>query len=167
MVSSNGTRWNQRQRTNPVPSGRTGPRQGKLVYYPQFAMQSRGLYAVRTNRTKVHFHTEGSLQSNPDNSDVDCRASSSYSTPVPPHVYDLGVDPSENYLLEPSTEPFSHAIENAKRVREEHLKHLKWFGWPMLNNGTFDRKLWPCAKPGCSPFPQCCVTDPDDNVFWL
>jgi arylsulfatase A len=154
-------------RENDSPSGRTGPRQGKLVYYPQFAMQSRGLYAVRTNRTKVHFHTEGSLQSNPDNSDVDCRPSSTYSTPVPPHVYDLGVDPSENYLLEPSTEPFSHAIENAKRVREEHLKHLKWFGWPMLNNGTFDRKLWPCAKPGCSPFPQCCVTDPDENVFWL
>jgi|EP00505_MAST-04D_sp_SCG-Rhode-Island_P003092 arylsulfatase A len=148
-------------RENDPRSGCTGPRQGKLVYYPQFAMQSRGLYAVRTNRTKVHFHTEGSLQSNPDNSDIDCRPSSKYSTPVPPHVYDLGVDPSENYLIEPSSEPFSHAIENAKRVREEHLKHLKWFGWPMLNNGTFDRKLWPCAKPGCSPFPQCCVIDPD------
>ena len=104
-------------RENNTQNGRQpmslGPRQGKLVYYPQFVMQSRGLYAVRTNRTKVHYHTGGSLQSNPDNSNIDCRPSSKYNTPVPPHVYDLGVDPSENYLLDSKTSEFSHAIENA------------------------------------------------------
>ena len=33
-----------------------GFRNGKLIYYPQFARKDRGLFAVRSGSTKVHFH---------------------------------------------------------------------------------------------------------------
>ena len=50
------------------------------------------------------------------------------------------------------------AIEKGKDDMKKHLERMNWYPYPMLNNGSFNLALWPCAKPGCTPFPSCCVT---------
>ena len=133
-----------------------GFRNGKLIYYPQFARKDRGLFAVRSGSTKVHFHTRGSLQSGPQNPDITCRPTANFSTPNPPLSYDLDLDPSEWYEL--TGEAAEGAIEKGKDDMKKHLERMNWYPYPMLNNGSFNPALWPCAKPGCTPFPSCCVT---------
>ncbi len=141
------------------------PRAGRLVYYPQFARRDRGLYAVsvRTragsmSRTKVHFHTEGSLQSGEHNRDRACRPTATFATPEPPLAFDLGMDPSEMYPL-PAGHALDSAVRQAQGFADAHAAGMVWYPWPQLNNGSFDPHLWPCAQPGCEPFPSCCVTN--------
>jgi arylsulfatase A len=133
-----------------------GQRNGKLIYYPQFARKDRGLFAVRSGKTKVHFHTRGSLQSGTSNPDKDCRPSANFTTPNPPLTYDLDVDASEIYEL--TGKEAENAVEKARLVAMRHKETMDWYPYPMLNNGSFNPSLWPCAKPGCMPFPSCCVT---------
>lgn len=52
--------------------GGVGPRGGQFVYYPQIARRDRGLYAARAGRAKVHWHTQGSIQSGTTNRWVSC-----------------------------------------------------------------------------------------------
>lgn len=138
----------------------SGTRGGRLVYYPQFARQDRGLYAVRAGRFKAHFHTQGSLQCGLNNTDSVCRPTAAFDTPSPPLVFDLGVDPGELYPVAPSSATYRQAMDSVTAVMRDHLARMAWYPYPMLNNGTFSPHLWPCAKPGCSPFPSCCTTAP-------
>lgn len=135
-----------------VPS----PRKEKNIYYPQFARRDRGLFALRIGTDKVHFHTRGSLQSGAENRDSDCRPSANYTSPLPPLVYDLGTDPSENYALEGRER--DSVVGRARSAAEEHERGMIWYPTPQLG-GAFNPHLWPCAKLGCTPFPSCCVTD--------
>ena len=145
------------------PEG-TSARQGRMVFYPQILRRDRGLYAARSTRAKVHWHTEGSIQSGTSNPDLDCRPTATFSTPIPPLAFDIGVDPSEVYPLNASETPvtgemdYHSAVNAATKVASDHVRGLVWGPKPLLNAGSFDPALWPCAKPGCHPFPQCCVT---------
>lgn len=99
--------------------------------------------------------------------DPDCPPTAPFRSPNPPLAFDLGVDVGEAYALnasEPVTPAstgalsFDTAVTAASTVAENHRQALVWGPTPMLNHGPFDPALWPCAQPGCKPFPQCCMT---------
>ena len=143
-----------------------GPRQGSLVYYPQFTRRDRGVggvFAARAGRYKTHFATLGSLQSGVNNSDPRCRPSAPYTlygTALDSGalVYDLLLDPAEQWPLDPRTAEYADALHRTTSVLHHHLSTLVWYPQPMLNTGPFNLSLQPCAKPGCTPFPSCCHT---------
>ena len=75
---------------------------GGVVYHPRFTRRDRGLYAVRFGRYKAHFATQG-MQCGPSNTDASCRPAAAYTVLGRPAVYDLELDPSEEYPLEVGT----------------------------------------------------------------
>ena len=83
----------------PLLRGGAGLREG-VVYYPQFTRRDRGLYAARFGKYKAHFATQGSMQCGPNNTDASCRPAAAYTVLGRPAVYDLELDPSEEYPLE-------------------------------------------------------------------
>ena len=143
-----------------------GPRNGGLVYYPQFTRRDRGVggvFAARAGRYKAHFATVGSLQSGVNNSDARCRPSAPYvyyGTTVDGGalVYDLLLDPAEQWPLDVRSTEYAVGLARTTAVLTAHLETLTWWPQPMLNVGAFNLSLQPCARPGCTPFPQCCHT---------
>ena len=51
----------------------------------------------------INFATQGSMQCGPSNADASCRPAAAYTVLGRPAVYDLELDPSEEYALEAGT----------------------------------------------------------------
>lgn len=140
------------------------PRDGAVVYFPQFAQRSRGIngsgiYAARAGRWKAHWCLQGTLQSGVNNSDVVCRPSLGYTELNVPLVYDIELDPSERYALDPLSQDYSDGLAATTAVANAHAARMGWWPEPLLNAGDWDRYLQPCCNPGCTPFPSCCRCD--------
>lgn len=135
-----------------------------VIFYPQLAQRSRGLYAVRCGLWKVHWKQQGSMQC-VGVRDAVCGPETPYSVLPTPVAYDLGVDPGENWPLNASdaSSGYKQAIEMCTAARDEHLQTMVWdadgpqLAWAV--GGGWDLQLQPCARPGCSPFPACCVKE--------
>jgi hypothetical protein len=120
---------------NGSPSVHAPPRNDSMVYYPQFAQQSRGLYAARSGRYKAHFATQGSLQCGENNTDPVCKPSSGYTKQLPPLLYNLNLDASEQWPLDPASDEYKHGLADVVRVVDAHLRGMVWYAEPMLNYG--------------------------------
>ena len=142
-------------------ASRHGARNGRFVYYPQFTQKSRGAFAARSGAYKAHFAVQGSLQCGPNNKDPDCRPDVPYTLLKVPRVFNLLLDPGEQYPLEPASDEYQRALTACRAVLAEHEASLEWYPYALLNNGTFDLKRQPCcAGEACinsSDFPACCV----------
>ena len=86
------------------------------------------MYAARSGRYKAHFATQGSLQCGPNNTDSVCRPDQPYTVQTPPLVFDLMLDPSEQYPLEPHSPEYEQGLGAAQAVAEQHKRSLVWYG---------------------------------------
>ena len=141
---------------NSRDAGWAEQRAGRHIYYPQFVMRSRGAYAARAGAYKAHFATQGSMQCNATH-DVDCGPTHAFTKHDPPLVFNLELDPAEQYPLEPNTTEYESGLAAARAVLQQHEAGLEWYPQPLLNSSVVVARQ-PCAKPGCKPFPSCCVT---------
>ena len=137
-----------------APSGRSS-----VVYYPQFAQRSRGVYAVRVGRHKVHWKTQGSMQCVGER-DAACGPDARYAVLPEPLVFDLDLDPGERWPLDTGSAEYRDAAAAAQAALAQHEAALEWnpagpqLAWSV--GGGWDARLQPCATPGCQPFPACC-----------
>lgn len=144
------------------------PRNGEVVYFPQFAQQSRGvngsgIYAARAGRWKAHWITQGSLQSGTSSPNADplCGPSAAYTVLTTPLVFDIDLDPSEAYPLDPTTGDYAEGLAAATAVAQRHAARMEWWEEPLLTAGPWSARGQPCCNPGCTPFPSCCRCDKD------
>ena len=109
------------------------------------------MYAVRYQQYKAHFYTEGEVNSNPENHDLDCRPSAKRTKHNPPLLYDLHQDPSEQYAL--NTTLYPDVMNNIWQLYHEGNANMTW-GKSQLDDKTPDAE--PCCNKGCTPLPACC-----------
>ncbi len=115
--------------------------------------KDRGIFAVRHKQYKAHFWTEGSsLSCGSKTCDPDCK-NGNLKRHDPPLLFDLHLDPSEQYNLsnDSSYEGLISEITQLKKQYDEKMV----FGLSQIKRGG-EKDLDPCCSPKCSPFPQCC-----------
>ncbi|KAM9376743.1 arylsulfatase A [Pholidichthys leucotaenia] len=125
-----------------------------MMFYPTDPSEAYGLFALRMLKYKAHFYTKGATHS-ATTRDPDCPASAILKAHDPPLIFDLEVDPSENYPLSLDSTPKLHDIlEQIKKVKEDFEASMV-FGESQISKGT-DPDLAPCCSPQCVPKPRCC-----------
>ncbi|XP_071476461.1 arylsulfatase A-like [Diadema antillarum] len=120
-------------------------------YYPENANPKFGMYALRWKQYKAHFYTQGWGKSRV--SDRDCVATAKRTQHVPPLLYDLHQDASEQYNLVNST-IYPGVIAEITKLKAELDAGMVWA--QSQTRKPEDENLEPCCNPGCTPFPQCC-----------
>ncbi|XP_069764922.1 arylsulfatase A [Narcine bancroftii] len=126
-----------------------------MFYYPISPSKKLGVFAVRYRQYKAHYYTQGSTHSDstPDHA---CHWDSLLSFHNPPLLFDLEADPSENYPLSSFDIPnYSWIIEEIKKKKLLFELGME-FGESQIERGD-DPNLEPCIKPGCTPWPACCI----------
>ncbi|KAM6216530.1 arylsulfatase A [Rhynchocyon petersi] len=148
------------------------PRQS-IFFHPVYPDEIHGVFAVRSGKYKAHFFTQGSAHSD-TTADAACHASSPMTTHEPPLLFDLSVDPGENYDLLGGTTEVSQELLQV-------LKELKLLKAQMDSEITFspsqmalgeDPTLQVCCQPACKSWPECCYcpeqgprTGPDGGLL--
>ena len=125
-----------------------------FFYYPPNPTHDADIYAVRWKQYKAHYFTKGGSCPSTYPDEV-CRGNYSLREHDPPLLYNLEQDPGEVYEL--PTKDYADVLEKIDTLRSEFKKTVVW-GEPQIGRGK-DPRLFPCAKPGCSPFPSCCTTE--------
>ena len=124
-----------------------------FFYYSVFPTPDTDIRAVRWKQYKAHYFTAGGFTPN-TYPDVVCRGNSTLMEHNPPLLYNVEEDPGELYQL--PTEEYADVLEKIDTLRSE-FKETVVFGESQIGLGR-DSDLYPCASPGCSPFPSCCTT---------
>ncbi|XP_042191842.1 arylsulfatase A [Callorhinchus milii] len=128
-------------------------RRRSVIYYPISA--KRGLFAIRLGHYKAHYYTQGSIKSG-TTPDHDCHFTAPLIKHDPPLVFDLETDPSENYPLTSAGFPGLADLLRDFAAEKASFEAGMQFGESQIELGG-DPKLQPCAVPGCTPHPSCCV----------
>ncbi|XP_053111556.1 arylsulfatase A isoform X2 [Hemicordylus capensis] len=131
------------------------PRQ-TMFYYPPAASQLLGAFAVRYGKYKAHFFTQGAFLSG-TTPDQDCHGLTPLKAHEPPLLFDLEVDPAENYNLLRGAAVKPEVLAALKEVclQKARFDQQMVFGESQLAQGS-DPSLQPCCAPQCSPKPSCC-----------
>ncbi|KAH0617243.1 hypothetical protein JD844_029117 [Phrynosoma platyrhinos] len=129
------------------------PRQ-VMFYYPPSPNQLLGVFAVRFQKYKAHFFTQGAFHSGMT-PDADCQGTTLLKAHDPPLLFDLGSDPAENYnlLQGSSVGPEVLAVLKETRFQKALFDKEMEFGESQLARGT-DPSLEPCCAPQCAPKPN-------------
>ncbi|XP_042326594.1 arylsulfatase A [Sceloporus undulatus] len=127
-----------------------------MFYYPPSPNQLLGVFAVRYQKYKAHFFTQGAFHSGMT-PDADCQGTALLKAHDPPLLFDLDSDPAENYnLLQGSTVgPDVLAVLKETRFQKALFDKQMEFGESQLARGM-DPSLEPCCAPQCGPKPSCC-----------
>ncbi|TRY62407.1 hypothetical protein DNTS_031820 [Danionella cerebrum] len=122
-----------------------------MFFYPIDPHEKYGVYAVRWEKFKAHYYTQGAShsESTPDHS---CSALAFRTHHDPPLLFNLEADPSENYNLDGAEwDDVRGQIQALKQQFEASME----FGESQIAKGS-DASLEPCCTPDCTPKPQCC-----------
>ncbi len=109
------------------------------------------MYAVRYKQYKAHFYTQGAYNSGPNNHDPDCRPTANLTRHDPPLLYDLHVDPSEQFAL--NTTIYKDIVQKTTDLYHKVNAEMEW-GPSQINSR--DKAAEPCCNKGCTPLPSCC-----------
>ncbi|KAJ0029232.1 hypothetical protein NQD34_004229 [Periophthalmus magnuspinnatus] len=125
-----------------------------MMFYPTDPSEMYGLFAVRYKKYKAHFYTRGATHSG-TTPDADCPIFAVLKPHDPPLLFNLEMDPSENYPLSLYGKPeLQDVLEKIKQVKAE-FEATMVFAQSEVSKGA-DRSLEPCCNPECSPKPTCC-----------
>lgn len=126
------------------------PRQ-EFAYIQPSAFQSFGkIHALRIDRFKAHFYTEGNIYSS--NEDINCIALRKEHSP--PLLYNIEHDPHERYhLTEDNFDQFREVIDMIMKEKNRIEKDLIWADSRHANHS---QSAIPCCNRYCQPFPTCC-----------
>ncbi|XP_065181771.1 arylsulfatase A-like isoform X1 [Sycon ciliatum] len=132
--------------------------QGKAIrthyfYYPKNPEPTIGLYGIRNNQYKAHFYTEGS-HCGPPYRDEDCWSKTGQKKQDPPILFNLLIDPSERYPISPKSDEYKTVMAELNQTATEFSRTAVFRGSEIHGSSA---ALQPCCKPGCKPFPGCCV----------
>ena len=124
-----------------------------FYYYPTGPLPDKGVFAVRHKQYKAHFWTVGSeLSGGPHAHDPDCRPDN-LKHHNPPKLYDLHLDPSEQYDLS-GDHNYAGLISEITQLKKQFDEKMV-FAPSQVNRGH-EKRLDPCCSPSCTPFPTCC-----------
>ncbi|KAJ6651556.1 hypothetical protein lerEdw1_020891 [Lerista edwardsae] len=131
------------------------PRQ-TMFYYPPAPSPLQGVFAVRSGKYKAHFFTQGAFHSD-TTPDQDCHGTTPLMGHEPPLLFDLELDPAENYNLLRGAAVGPEALAALKEVcvQKALFDQQMDFGESQLKQGS-DPSLEPCCILQCSPKPSCC-----------
>jgi arylsulfatase A len=121
-------------------------RVAERITYPGAVM------AVRDTKYKFHMFTSGGNCMN-DYYDVSCRFTDYIN--MDPRLYDLETDPGEKFNLINQTQYLPIAYNLFSQIIN-HIDNFKDSPSQMLKG--INRTGFPCASPGCKPYPYCCHT---------
>ncbi len=108
---------------------------------------------MRHKQYKAHFWTVGSgLSGGISAHDPDCRPNN-LKHHNPPKLYDLNLDPSEQYDLS-GDDTYGGLIQEITQLKKQFDEKMV-FAKSQVKRGK-EEHLDPCCSPGCKPFPQCC-----------
>ncbi|XP_064404043.1 arylsulfatase A-like [Halichondria panicea] len=138
----------------PILFGNKKSGRSVYIYYPSSPDPKLGVYAVRWNQYKAHYYSNGGLA--PDfYPDEVCRGNYSLHKYNPPLLYNLHNDPGEIYAL--NVKDYSNVMKQIDDAKSAFEAGMVW-GESQMGRGL-NPQYEPCAKPGCTPFPDCCTTD--------
>ncbi|XP_015276411.1 PREDICTED: arylsulfatase A [Gekko japonicus] len=127
-----------------------------MFYYPPAPNPLLGVFAVRYGKYKAHFFTQGAFHSS-TTPDQDCSGLTPLVAREPPLLYDLELDPAENYnlvwggVIKPEILAVLKEICLQKATFDEQME----FGESQPGRGQ-DPALEPCCNPQCRSKPSCC-----------
>ncbi|OCT89328.1 hypothetical protein XELAEV_18017948mg [Xenopus laevis] len=126
-----------------------------FYYYPPSIDPSRGIFALRMGNYKAHFYTQGAFHSD-TTPDADCHVTARLTSHDPPLLFDLGMDPAENYdLLKRGVPEDLVPLLNEIQQERERFHATMEYAESETNKGK-DPSLRPCCNPACTPKPSCC-----------
>ncbi|CAG11369.1 unnamed protein product, partial [Tetraodon nigroviridis] len=125
-----------------------------MMFYPTDPSEKNGLFAIRLEKYKAHFYTQGASHSS-TTPDQDCSIFASLKAHDPPLLFDLEADPSEHYPLSLDDRPDLQEVLGRIRKLKEQFEGSMVFGESQVSKGT-DPSLEPCCSPQCGPKPDCC-----------
>ena len=126
-----------------------------FLYSPSNLDPKIGMMAIRSERFKAHFYTEGSSLSDDTNYDYQCSSYAKLLKHSPPILYDLEADPGERYPLDPILN--NGTIDALISLKDKLYGELPWA--PSEMNKGQSKNAFPCCKQSpmtCKPFPKCC-----------
>ena len=82
------------------------------------------IVSQRYGKYKAHFATQGSMQCGPNNTDTSCRPTADYTVLAQPAVYNLELDPSEEYALEVGTSEYEEGLAGATEFAQKHRESV-------------------------------------------
>uniref|UniRef100_A0A8C5N1V8 Arylsulfatase A n=1 Tax=Leptobrachium leishanense TaxID=445787 RepID=A0A8C5N1V8_9ANUR len=134
--------------------GHKSPR-STIHYYPPSIDANIGIFALRVGKYKAHFYTQGAFHSE-TTPDPDCRITALLAVHEPPLLFDLDMDPAENYNLlnRGIPEDLAPVLNEILQVREDFQSSME-YAESQTNLGN-DPSLKPCCNPECTPKPSCC-----------
>ncbi|XP_077990518.1 uncharacterized protein LOC144444838 [Glandiceps talaboti] len=124
-----------------------------FFYYYEKPEKEIGVYAVRYQQYKAHYYTQGAPMCGAQYPDKDCRPSANLIRHDPPLLYDLHLDPSEQYNLS-FLPQYKELLDTIWQIYIQHVETMDWAESEILR--PVDKYVEPCCTPGCSPFPSCC-----------
>lgn len=125
-----------------------------VMYYPISPTKTNSLFALRLEKYKAHFFTEGSIRSS-TTPDQNCSGSAHLTFHDPPLLFDLEADPSERYPLRVEGRADLQAVLRHMKEVKQQFEASMVFGESQMLRGK-DHRLEPCCNPECSPKPSCC-----------
>ncbi|XP_065912203.1 arylsulfatase A-like isoform X2 [Dysidea avara] len=125
------------------------------IYYPAFPDPDVGIYAIRYREYKAHYYTKGGDYPNFYPDDM-CKGSAKETRHDPPLLFNLNEDPGELNPLNVKESPYKEIVQTIDEIKAKFEATVVW-GESEMNKGVTNAAK-PCAKPGCTPFPQCCAT---------
>ncbi|KAM4749551.1 arylsulfatase A [Rhinophrynus dorsalis] len=134
--------------------GKPSPRK-TFYYYPPSIDPNRGIFALRLGKYKAHFYTQGAFHSE-TTPDKDCHVTARLTAHDPPMLFDLNLDPAENYdLLKWSIPEDLVPVLNEILQERERFQKTMDYAESEIDKGK-DPSLKPCCNPECTPKPACC-----------
>lgn len=130
--------------------GKPSPRE-VFYYYPEAPEKNYGSFAVRYMQFKAVFYTIGSAECDRNGADHDCRDTTKLTYHDPPMLFDLNLDPSEQYNISDTNKEI---VQRLTEMRAEFDSRMVWAESETKKPSHED--YMPCCNPGCIPFPQCC-----------
>lgn len=131
-----------------------------IYYYGVNTNPNVGLFAIRHQNYKAHYHTAGNANIGKTYHDEDCRPTSKLTVMSPEVVYDLSTDPSELYPLDRTK--YAEIFDQLQQMRDKYESNMTW-----RTSEIYQRKmsLQPCINPGCKPMPVCCREGWSESAF--
>lgn len=155
------------------------------MFYPVDHSEIYGVFAIRLEKYKAHFYTQGNkcftctsscfhiktqaaflafiffvscasgASLSSTTPDQDCSLFAKLKVHDPPLLFDLEADPSEHYPLSLDDRPDLQEVLKRIRKVKEQFEGSMVLGESQMSKGR-DPSLEPCCSPQCVPKPGCC-----------